>query len=50
MGELTEERVRRAFQQGAVQARHWPRGHGKHWGKDINGEWTSDPNSVTEFG
>jgi len=34
----------------AVQADHYPSGHGQFWGKTIEGEWTACPELVAEYG
>jgi hypothetical protein len=44
------ERARNALEMAAVQADHYPEGYGGNWGKDIDGEWTSNPEDVAEYG
>lgn len=47
--ELTE-RETRAFDMAATQARHYPPGHARYWGKNIYGRWTGAISQVAEYG
>ena len=44
------DQIRAALQRAAVQAEHWPAGHGQYWGKTIDGAWTESPAQVGEYG
>ena len=43
-------RIQAALHRAAIQAEHWPAGHGNFWGRTIDGAWTERASQVAEYG
>lgn len=50
MSNPTTGDIRDALDMAATQAEHYPTGRQDYWGKTIDGEWTTKPEDVAEYG